>query len=334
MKEFEISHGQSPGAGCRSAAVSGQEAAIMIDVVLATYNSSKYLRQQLDSLLGQDCHGFKILVRDGGSTDETPEIIMDYQRRYPGKIEFIRGGRSSVIENFAALLQASDAPLVMFCDHDDVWLPDKIGNTLAKYREIEERSNQGTPIMVFTDSYVADENLNVMDTSALRFQHLDPRHLSVNRLVLQNVPCGNTMLVNRALIELALPIPADAVMHDHWLTLVAAAFGKIGFLDRPTLYYRQHGGNYYGAVHYSPLSLLKKTTMGRRQIKYRFEADIRQAVAFGERYGERLSEHDREMISSLKTWDDCSFWRKRRILIKYGIMKSGFWRNAGMFLLV
>lgn len=37
------------------------------------------------------------------------------------------------------------------------------------------------------------------------------------------------------------------IMHDYWAALIAKVFGKIGFVNEPTMYYRQHGNNSVGA---------------------------------------------------------------------------------------
>ena len=44
---------------------------VHLQILLATYNSSRYLREQLDSILAQDCRDFELLIRDGGSDDDT-----------------------------------------------------------------------------------------------------------------------------------------------------------------------------------------------------------------------------------------------------------------------
>lgn len=306
----------------------------IVQILLATYNSSLFLREQLDSLLAQDCQNFEILIRDGGSSDDTLEIISSYQTRFPGKIRFSGSAKASALENFSALLCESTAELVLFCDHDDVWMPNKISVTLAKYREMEKLFGKDMPIMVFTDSEVSDENLSRIFPSMIRFQHLDPKHMSLNRLIVQNVSSGNTMLMNRALVNLASPIPPDAVMHDHWMTLAAAAMGRIGFVDQATLYYRQHGNNVYGASHYSLFAFLNKLKQGREKLRRRFGQDIAQAAAFGRRFGERLSKEDQKMFLALSEWPELGFWARRRILWKYGIRKSGILRNIGTFLFI
>jgi glycosyltransferase involved in cell wall biosynthesis len=303
-----------------------------VQILLTTYNSADYIRAQLDSVFSQSHADFDLLIRDGGSADSTVEELRKYQRRYPDRIRLLLpGSRATAAENFGALLEESTGELVMFADHDDVWLPDKIRDSLQKYREAEARYGSGTPILVFTDSRVVGEDLRPVADSVLRYQHLDAAHLSLNQLILQNVPPSNTMLLNRALVDLARPVPPEAVMHDHWISLTASALGHIVYLDSPTLLYRQHDDNIYGAFHYSSGALLGKLCRGPRKLRERFEQNIRQAAAFGKRFGAALPPRDREMLERLAEWDRLGFWARRKVLWKYRIFKCGLLRNLGVF---
>ena len=109
-----------------------------VQILLPTYDSAGCIRAQLDSIFAQSHGDFDVLIRDGGSADSTVEILRDYRRRYPDRIRLLLPGvRTTAAENFAALLEQSTGGLLMFSDHDDVWLPDKIRVTLEKYREAE-----------------------------------------------------------------------------------------------------------------------------------------------------------------------------------------------------
>jgi hypothetical protein len=66
--------------------------------------------------------------------------------------------------------------------------------------------------------------------------------------MVQNYITGCTVVFNRALAARALPIPPEALIHDHWLALVAAATGRIITLRCPTMLYRQHGNNQIGTA--------------------------------------------------------------------------------------
>lgn len=305
-----------------------------LQILLATCNSELWLGAQLDSIMAQDFQDFEILIRDGGSTDGTLALIRQYQQRFPGKIVFLGQARARACENFSELLSRSDGDLIMFSDHDDVWMPDKISASVAACRKLEEQYGAETPILLFSDAAVVDRQLNMLAPSLIRYQNLNTRQLTLKRLISQNTPSGNGMLINRALADLALPIPEAAVMHDHWLTLVAAAFGKFGFLDRPTLYYRQHGDNVFGASCYSLPAFYRRLKLGREKIQERFGRNIAQAVAFGQRYGDRLSPEDRGLCAALTHWEDLGFWGRRKLLWHCGLKKSGFLRNLGLYLTV
>ena len=311
-----------------------QETPKKLAILLATYNSENFLEEQINSILSQTYHNFEIYIRDGGSTDSTLGIISSFQKKYPRKIFFIGSQHSSPLENFSALLLAISSNLIMFADHDDVWMPDKISRSLKAYRELEHKYGTQTPLMVFTDTKVVDVELNEIAPSMIRYQHLAPYDLKLSRLLVQNVPNGNTMLFNRELAELARPIPPSAVMHDHWITLVAVLFGKIAFLDEPTLLYRQSGSNVYGAFHYTPLAFLRKALDGPGRIRKRFYQNVTQGKALLERFHDQLPPPEQEILEAFASLDSMSFLRRRRCILKHRIYKSGLLRNLGMLLIL
>ena len=305
-----------------------------LQILLATYNSEAWLGEQLDSILAQDFPDFELLIRDGGSTDGTQELIRQYQHRAPEKIRFLGQGRARACENFAELLRHSDGDLIMFSDHDDVWMPDKISSFVTAYRELEKQYGGQTPLLIFSDAVVVDRQMNVLHPSLIRYQNLDSRRLTLDRLLLQNAVSGNGMMMNRALADLALPIPETAAMHDHWIALAAAAFGRIRYLEKPTLYYRQHGDNVLGATNYSLFVFLRRLKLGREKIRERFLRNIVQATTFGQRFETKLPPREREMFAALEKWRALGFWGRRKLLWKYRLRKSGFLRNLGMYLTV
>ncbi|MGE3512933.1 MAG: hypothetical protein AB7N65_29070, partial [Vicinamibacterales bacterium] len=78
----------------------------------------------------------------------------------------------------------------------------------------------------------------------MRFQHIrhDESH-PFRTLLVQNFVTGCTMTVNRALLDVALPVPDASPMHDWWFALCAAACGEVVCVPRPTVAYRRHGRN-------------------------------------------------------------------------------------------
>ncbi|HBN2073306.1 TPA: glycosyltransferase, partial [Escherichia coli] len=48
-----------------------------VDIIIATYNGEKYIREQVESILNQTYKNFHLYIRDDGSTDKTKDIIYD-----------------------------------------------------------------------------------------------------------------------------------------------------------------------------------------------------------------------------------------------------------------
>ena len=53
-----------------------------IDILLATYNGEKYLKEQLDSILNQTYTNFRLLISDDCSKDYTRQILKEYEKKY------------------------------------------------------------------------------------------------------------------------------------------------------------------------------------------------------------------------------------------------------------
>lgn len=216
---------------------------------MATYNGGRYLRQQIDSLLAQTVGGWQLYVADDGSTDETMDILADYACRH-GNIHVARNmPPHGAMQNFMHLLATTSADYYMFCDQDDVWLPDKVEVTMGAMRRAEEQW-PGEPVLVHTDLRVVDEQLHELHPSLWRETYVRPELLSQMRyLGVQPFVTGCTAMVNASLRNVALPCPQWALMHDAWLAMQAVRRGgHIVNVAQPTMLYRQHGDNVVGAT--------------------------------------------------------------------------------------
>jgi abequosyltransferase len=62
---------------------------IELSICIATFNRAKFIGETLDSLLPQLCRGVELVILDGGSSDQTEQIVGDYAARSP-RIRYIR----------------------------------------------------------------------------------------------------------------------------------------------------------------------------------------------------------------------------------------------------
>ena len=222
----------------------------MVTILLATLNGEKYLKAQLESIAAQTYENWQLVVGDDGSTDQTLEILKEFQKEHPNQVTIYENNPpfGSAKGNFINLLRNSYGPHFMFCDQDDVWKRDKIYLTLQKMEALETRYGDKVPILVHSDLSVVDENLEMVAESFFQYANL-PKRVMLNRLIVQNSVTGCTVMINRCLQQFflrQLPIP-KIIMHDYWAALIAKVFGKIGFVNEPTMLYRQHGHNSVGA---------------------------------------------------------------------------------------
>ena len=294
----------------------------MISILLSTYNGEKFLKEQLESLINQTYKDFKIIVRDDGSTDNTKEILKKFNLEIISSSENLGASGS-----FSALLEYAvnntDSNYFMFCDQDDVWEKDKIELTMKKMNEIENKDS----VLIHSDLRVVNSELEIIEESFMSYQGLDPKYAKLNNLLMQNNITGCTVMINRGLAEISLPIPKESIMHDWWIGLVASKFGKIAYIDKSTINYRQHLSNVEGAKKFDLSHILKKALKKNQLTK-----NINQAKAYLEKYKNQLDNKDIEMLEHLSNIEDKSFFKKVKILRKYKLLKQGFIRNIGLFI--
>ncbi len=100
-------------------------------------------------------------------------------------------------------MKMSRAPYVMFADQDDKWLTNKVETSLDQLKAMERQYGSHLPLLIHTDLTVVDSKLGELASSFWKYAGLNPNQTSLNRLLSQNILTGCTMLMNRALVELA-----------------------------------------------------------------------------------------------------------------------------------
>lgn len=227
-----------------------------IAILLATYNGKQYLCEQIESLLRQTSKDWTLYIHDDGSTDGTSELLHDYALRYQNIVVLDYESQHGAKDNFLSLLQRVDAEYYMFCDQDDVWIPEKVALSINEIK-LQEKAYANTPLIVYTDLHVADAQLNITHPSFWKEICLHPEFVtSFDEIAASTAATGCAMILN-SLAKAVTIIPAPkATMHDAWITAcVLSKGGRICPLHRQTVYYRQHGDNCVGAEDLNHLSL-------------------------------------------------------------------------------
>lgn len=303
----------------------------LVDILLATYNGAKYLSEQLDSIIAQNFKSWHIIVRDDLSSDNTLEILKNYASNFPGRITIVTDnhGNIGIKQNFSYLMQLSNAPYIMFCDQDDIWLPNKVNLTLQLMQHAEKIKPYGVPILAHTNLQVVNSRINLIDKSFWHFQNIDPKYNSLNRLLLQSTITGCTVMVNKPLLKLALPIPNNCIMHDWWIGLVATSFGFITYSYTPTVLYRQHSNNTIGAQAWSVKYIISRIFSKNN---YSSDTTFQQADCFYAEYFKTLSEAQKKLILAYINLRKFNYFTRRKLIFKNRLYRQGWIRNLGLLL--
>lgn len=227
-----------------------------IEILLATYNGEKYVGEQIDSIINQTYNNWELLIRDDNSKDRTLEILKEYEKK-DKRIKVIedKKGNLGFVKNFEELLNNSKEDWVMFSDQDDYWLENKI----EKYVAILNTSSEDIlkkPMLIHSNSFICDDNLEIIKDEFINSKIANK--YNEDDFYFAYFVQGSTVLINRAIIDLALPFSKNVTVHDRYFHLLAEFLGKRIFINESLIKYRQHSNNKIGAKSSVISKILKK----------------------------------------------------------------------------
>ena len=290
----------------------------MIDILLATYNGEKYLPELLSSLEQQTYTDWKLIIIDDCSKDKTIDILHSFKETSKHSIEIF------------ALAKKSTSDYIAFCDQDDVWLPNKLETCMQAMRNAE-KEDTSLPILIYSDLKVVDNDLNLISPSFFSYSNyrINPQ---LQHLICQNQITGCTILANKALNQLCIQAKNydQILMHDSWYGITAMTFGKVIYINKSLILYRQHGNNSVGAINANSIQyklhrLLNPIKMRQSNYEHILEVNyfimtFKQSI-IGNQYQALLTD-----FANLKDKTKSAY---RKICRKYKIYKYPFYRKLG-----
>jgi len=304
-----------------------------VGVILTSYNGSEYIKEQIVSIVQNKYQDFHLYIFDDGSTDSTLEIAEMCQRAYPNRMSIYQNPKNlGVVLNFLEAARRVPERYVMFADQDDVWFPEKIGDSVRAMERMTAKYGEEEPILVFSDAKVTDEKLNVTAESFHKSNHLNLHHIDLSHLLMENKMMGCTMMMNRPLLNYLVDLPEHAKWHDWWLGLLAADFGRIGYMHWQTMYYRQHGNNTLGS--YTFAGYVKNRLSSLERQKEAIQENYRQAEELLKKYGAEMPAANRAIVTRFVGMQRQRWLARRVTAVTGGYMKSGLIRNLGLLLIL
>ena len=124
-----------------------------ISVIMGIYNCAPTLAEALDSLIAQTYQGFKVIMCDDGSKDNTVKVAQEYVDKYPGKFILIHNERNMGLNyTLNHCLEYADTEYVARMDGDDISLPTRFEKEINFLDSHPEIAIVSSPMIYFDEN--------------------------------------------------------------------------------------------------------------------------------------------------------------------------------------
>ena len=245
-----------------------------VAVLMSTYNGEKYIKEQVDSILGQINVEVYLYVRDDHSEDATISIIEEYADRYPDRVYLKKGENIGAGSSFMELVYEVPETFdyYAYSDQDDIWQNDKLCTSISLLKQHKKNLYMGNLMCV-------DKDLN-----ELGLRNKTSPDISPYGIMVMNETNGCTMVFSNEFYLLLSDMGKrpDKMLfqkryHDAWTAMVGAVHGDIFYDFHAHMLYRQHENNVCGAPEYQ--NSLKQLGRKLKKLKNKSKRNGRSRLA-------------------------------------------------------
>ena len=204
----------------------------MVEILMATYNGERFIRDQICSIINQTYTNWHLLIHDDGSTDNTLKILRclsENDERICIIEDGIKFGNAG--DNFMHLIGFAKANYIMFADQDDVWDSRKI----EIMRSSITKEDDTLPVVIYSSA---------MDWDGARdLYKIWNKPTNLNNTLFNNCGIqGASSMFNFSMVRLMKKWSGHISMHDHLLLLLGVTCGKAVYCADVLMKYRKHQG--------------------------------------------------------------------------------------------
>jgi glycosyltransferase involved in cell wall biosynthesis len=217
-----------------------------LSVALCTYNGSKFIEQQINSILNQTIKVDEIIVCDDKSTDATISILKKIQKNNPAIVINENELNLKSTKNFEKAIQLCSGDYIFLADQDDLWNIEKVAKTLAIFKE--NPSAEG----VFSNADLIDANGNSLSNktiwdSVFFFEKELPKPIDFIDLITKNgnVVTGATLCIKKEVKSFIFPF-SEENLHDEWIAALLAFRNTLFYSKENLISYRIHENQQVG----------------------------------------------------------------------------------------
>lgn len=238
-------------------------------ILSAVWNSERYLRQELESVLNQTCTNWELLFSNDYANEETTAIMEEYSAKDARiRMMYNNSGRKGAHGNYRNLIVNGDIrndayEFYTYMDSDDIWKPDKLETYIRKAQEVRKEKGENTPICFTCNMELIDSDGNLIDpdfASSYAYEIKHPMDAFLTHRVF-----GCNLFFDRTVFHALRKMMSDpdfpkTISFDNFTYQTAAALGAdLSFIPKVLMSYRRHQNNSTnGAVYFiTPAYLLK-----------------------------------------------------------------------------
>jgi len=199
-----------------------------VSVIMCTFNGEKYLKEQLDSILSQTYPLYEIIIRDDCSTDNTWNILQEYQFQYPGQIQCFQNEKNlGYLINFRLTMLQTKGDYIAFSDQDDSWMSNKIEYLIDLI---------GEKLLAISNSKIVDELF--LDGITL-YQLSNPNEMTIEKLIWNNAIYGHACLINASILNYIKRVKVESA-HDYSIALIGFTLNSVVITNEVLQIWRRH----------------------------------------------------------------------------------------------
>ncbi len=294
-----------------------------VTILMCTYNGQQYLAEQLDSICAQTHKTWELWVSDDGSSDNTLQILKDYQDRLGENVlRILAGPRKGFSANFLSLIcnRQLTGSFFAYSDQDDIWQPDKLQKALDWLESVPET----TPAV-----YCGRTRLVTAQGDTFGYSPLFTKAPCFRNALIQSIAGGNTMVFNREALNLLQEAGEgiNIASHDWWTYLaVTGAGGKVYYDPQPTIGYRQHGNNQIGGNTGFMARLSRLSQLFKGRFKTWNDANYHALLTIKH----RLTNENQRVLMEMITARQSGLFFRMRTLWQLKIYRQTFSGNIGL----
>lgn len=267
-----------------------------ISVAMATFNGSRFIEAQLQSIAAQTLAPAELVICDDGSTDDTIAKIERFRETSAVPVHVHRNEVNlGYVENFLRAARLCRSEIVAFSDQDDIWDPRKLELCAPAF-------DDPSVMLCYHDIKVVDVDLNPL----YDFKLMDGRSGKQDASTMWpgRYPWGLAQLFRRDLLEvtegLRRPIGYHSVVrigHDEWIAFIGDVFGATFSVKQNLVLYRQHGSNASGGRRPTGNLLSQIRRQDADNLK-NIAASLKSQVEVLTEFRERVNPRDREHLET------------------------------------